>query len=123
MPREILFRGKRVDNEEWVYGSFVSHEDIIVTPEGGYDRFEIVPDSVGQWIGEVDKNEKKIFHNDIIEMDSWKPKYAAVGFIEGAFCLVNKRGEFLGDIHYIHHAGREQATVVGNLMDNSHLLK
>ena len=42
--------------------------------------------------------------------------------MEGAFCLANKDGEFLGDIHYIHHAGVEQCTILGNIHDNPELL-
>lgn len=78
---------------------------------------------IEQFTGLVDKNGTKIFENDIIAMDSWNPKHYVIKFIEGAFCLANKEGEFMGDIHYIHHADRPQATVVGNIHKNSNLLK
>jgi len=76
MTREILFRGKRKDNGEWVYGSYV------VTPKGKsriyYAPFktatqntyqEVLPESVGQFIGLLDKNGKKIFGRDILFED------------------------------------------------------
>ncbi len=59
---EYLFRGKRADNGEWALSSLwyaTIHSGVV-----GYD-FE--PDTIGQFSGMVDKNETKIFENDIIE--------------------------------------------------------
>ena len=64
MPREILFRGKRVDNGEWVYGFYFR--------EAGYFIKElpsavstpthlVIPDTVGQFTGLTDKNGVEIF--------------------------------------------------------------
>jgi len=77
--REILFRGKRVDNGEWVEGS------LIVTDYGygtmhyfiqykvvGFQYFksEVIPESVGQFIEALDKNGNKIFEGDILLTDT-----------------------------------------------------
>lgn len=87
MNREILFRGKRIDNGEWVEGYFsVSHEKkgdryfIINTkaevswmhkPRIGWkfsNIIEIVPETLGQFTGLTDKNGVKMFEDDCVKI-------------------------------------------------------
>lgn len=78
MNREILFRGRRLDNGEWVAGWFVrlhsgeSKSNRIYTGYaekdcGEYfpDWFEVDPATVGHYTGMTDKSDRKIFEGDI----------------------------------------------------------
>lgn len=74
MKREILFRGMRVDNGEWVYGDLV-HDAIsaystmmkVGIRQGGCYPDEVKPETVGQYTGMKDMHDVKIFEHDLLE--------------------------------------------------------
>ena len=73
--REILFRGKRADDNEWVFGDLEHNGNHIPKFVDGYT---IAPSTVGQFTGLTDKNGKKIFEGDIIKSDNGKQSAVSV---------------------------------------------
>lgn len=69
--REILFRGKRTDNGEWVEGALDNFDKastrILSKNRRSLWNISVIPETIGQFAGITDDNGKKIFEGDIVK--------------------------------------------------------
>lgn len=135
MIREIIFRGKRTDNGEWVTGTpfifadrckmiqaVAVHPDFVDEGNVYYSEgFPVDPETVGQFVGRCDSNGTKIFDGDIVKiMDGTGCVEPIVGVIQfencGFFFNFGKYGKAL------FGSWSRECYVIGNIHDNPELL-
>ena len=147
--REILFRGKRIDDGKWVYGHYVHQHgaNMIYLPNGvdyecGFDYYHIDPYTLGQYTGLTDKNGTKIFEGDILSVTVreytrecgmrkftgntvktvWAVEYAERRTQGNGFFVFGKDRRFSLGLtkSVIYNASPE---IIGNIHDHPELLK
>lgn len=124
--REILFRGKTVNNERWVYGSYLSkfdNDDFADTmiEKGTMFSFAIDGKSLCQFTGMYDKNNIRIFEGDILKTTNSNCEIWFVDYKKTAFCANQSNSNYscvLDDFMDYSHV-----EVIGNIHDNPELLK
>ena len=127
MIREILYRGKRIDNSEWIEGTYWQSNESIIDKQGY--SIKITPKTVGQYTGLKDKNGKKIFEGDILRFTRGGNEHIGKVVYEQRICGL--------DLWYNEVVGAygEKATfrislteptkleVIGNIYDTPELLE
>lgn len=118
--REILFRGKRADNGEWVYGYFYEDIGSFIKERASSvstNTHLVDPSTVGQYTGLTDKNGRRIFEGDVVEYREYGN--LAVACDDGAFQL--EREYTFYDM--LDHYTTVFSVVIGNIHDNPELLE
>lgn len=136
MMREILFRAKRFDTDEWVFG----------TPFQEYDKFwqewewiiqtkhpltnvpfmhlKVYRETISEFSGLTDKNGNKIFEGDIVLYpwnDQDNPEIFTIKFKNGQFVASPVKGtEYYWD--FMVGGYSKEMEVIGNIHDNPELI-
>lgn len=137
--REIVFRGKRINDGKWLEGNLLvwldGETDIFVRDPGDSEcqlKFSVYPDSVGQYTGLKDNKGKKIFEGDIVRFEDAEADFE--GYHDNVFVnqgivwlspwdevlFTNRQTVEMDDL-YINE-GAIDAEVVGNEFDNPELI-
>jgi hypothetical protein len=131
--REIKFRGKRIDNGLWVYGSLMIEfsgecficfwESALIEPENDYREmvqvsFEVHPESVGQYTGLPDTNGKEIYEGDIYNMGDRNILYVVLWRDSGLIGKQISSSSYAGLEHW-----QDKIEIIGNIYENPELLK
>ena len=137
MDREkILFRGKSAEDGEWFTGQLlhfkspVSKKELNVIVEGcEWDdsnewfnigrRAKVVPETVGQYIGLNDRQDKPIFEGDIVEVNGEEFPFLIEYDEQDAIWLVANR---YGILSFRDNITGDDCTIIGNICDNPNLL-
>lgn len=142
--REILFRGKSTETNQWIYGGFHIWEKRQVCALGN-DRLkddeiscvitvnsfadwnmprtmqavEVIADTVGQYTGLTDRNGNKIFEGDIVNILTENEEIGVIVYEDSGFIV--HADKFSIDI--IYKINRTDVEVIGNKYDNPKLME
>lgn len=124
--REILFRGKRLDNGEWIQGypcryGWIGKEKDYIIPDYASALYtaEIDPETIGQYTGLTDMNGRKIFEGDTV-WNSYDEDYGKVEWDNDMAKFIITFPTFTVDFANVYG---EELEIDGNVYDNPELLK
>ena len=131
--REILFKGKRIDNGEWVVGQYVNTcypgngketgHFIVVYPN---EYHEIYTSTLCQFTGLCDKNGKKIWENDICDRKEKYPEVVKMAngdwTLDYSYAIGRDYGNSYCNLGFYVNE-RKCGEVIGNIFDNPELLQ
>ena len=139
--REILFRAKRLDNNQWVEVYYVRHQKRMLCPicdelkKEDVDHFiffdgfadwnmpqdlmytKVNPDTLGQYIGMVDNRGHKIFEGDILNVMGYE------GVLTAKWWILHCGFGFGKGTLYCDETESNMIEVVGNIYDNPELME
>ncbi len=122
--RTILFRGKRIDNGEWVEGSYFECDQMHFIIGNQQPQTEVDPATVGQFIGLTGKNEKHIFDGDVVKFIDANSKPIPFSEFTTEIVWWNEFSRFtLKNTHTeLSFLESDDMEVIGNIFDNPELL-
>ena len=130
MERSIVFRAKRMDSNDWIYGSLFTDEkgQCYIKEPNGKLYFIEDKDSIGQFTGMLDNEGKQMFEGDILDL--YIPRNAVgksehrkrkVIWKDYGFEITNKYGDCICD--RCTTSTQLIYTIIGNMTDNPELIE
>ena len=136
MSREIKFKGKRLDNGEWVYGYlrfiYIDTDKASIYDPISVSNYDVLLETVGQYTGVKDKNGKEIYEGDILIVVTYSYKEPLIDTTcvveyDNKYCLYNFTEIGDGEIYSysmieIGDSFKYELEVIGNIYENPELL-
>lgn len=130
---EITFRGKRTDNNEWIYGDLMQNEEgcfISVDSEtnDGYGDgtelystywYKVREGSVGQYINRDDINSMDVYMGDIVKFKDLNDGTEGVGIVQYANCSFYINTGHMNCYRWTDY----EIEIIGNGIENPELIK
>lgn len=136
--RTIKFRGKCCHSDAWAYGNLVDYEEEECPEIQGFDVFRegrdvwqemtVERDTIGQFTGLHDKNDKEIYEGDIVEVYDFTSVYASKyqGVVKMIHCTWVVEYEWMFGIShpnlYFDDFAERKTEVIGNIYDDEQLV-
>lgn len=134
--KRATFRGKRVDNNEWIYGYYAlvasdkGLKPAIYTEadDGSLLAFEVIPDTVSQSTFLIDRNGKEIYEGDVIVFNKGTDMESYPALIRYNPRRMSFERYAFGELNYLHDGlsferdVMDVVSVVGNFWDNPEFL-
>ena len=130
MNRKIKFRGKRIDNGEWVYGYlaekyFYADKKYVILTEyadaRNFIEYEVIPETICQFTGIFDYTDYEVYEDDIIQHFDGRIGKVVWNKAYGRFDIAIKNKS--DTINSFRVSGLGRYDVIGNVHDNPEYVK
>lgn len=123
--RDVQFRAKSLQNNEFVFGFFHKGRNGVMSimPEKG-QKVKVYSDTIGEFTGLKDHNGIGIYEGDILEWDLMLPEVWIVKYDSAKFVVTTSSGKYFNDLtNLFNRDDNSKVKVIGNVSSNPEFLK